>query len=223
MQRALFVLLACGLLPGVHAGTRDDPAMPPPREQLPPVLASAKQELRAIVSRRDMAALLARVRPDTKLDFGGSEGREGFLALWAGGPESRQHLWRTLDGILSLPGVVRDFDGGVEYCAPYVFCDDLPGSIDPFQALVVLGSGVAIRDRASADGLVLARVDYAVLARADMPGAEPSLEWTRVRLADGTTGYASNRWLRSPIDFRLALRMDETGDRWWLGFLLSGD
>ena len=97
MHRALFVLPACGLLAGVHAATRADPAMPPPREQLPPTLASARQELRAIVSRHDMAALLARVRPETRLDFGGSEGREGFLALWGDGPGSRQSLWRTLD------------------------------------------------------------------------------------------------------------------------------
>ena len=220
-----FATIACCLATSAVAGTPADPGMRPPDERLPPTLLRAKEELRSIVTRRDMTALHARVRAETKLDFGGSEGPGGFNAVWNTDAESRQRLWSTLEGILALPGVARAFDGdGSEYCAPYVFCTNLPGDVDPFEALVVLGSGVAIRDQPSPSGAVLTRVDHAVLTRAgDDPRSDPSPDWTRVRLADGTVGYISTRWVRSPIDFRLTLRVDDGSDTWWLGFLLAGD
>lgn len=219
----LAATLGYGLSMTAVGGTPADPVMRPPVEQLPPPLLHAKEDLHALVARRDMDALLARVRPETKLDFGGGEGPDGFQSAWNSDQESRQRLWSTLEGILALPGVARDFDHGAEYCAPYVFCTGLPGDLDPFEALVVLGSGVAIRDRPSLSGTVLTRVDHAVLTASDDPASVPTPDWTRVRLADGTAGYINNRWVRSPIDFRFALRVDDGTDAWWLGFLLAGD
>ena len=224
MRCILFAILACCLAANAIARTPADPIMRPALEDLPPMLLRAKQELRGIIARRDMEALLARVRPETKLDFGGGEGPEGFQMAWNSDAESRQRLWATLESILALPGEARRFDHGFEYCAPYVFCTHLPGDVDPFEALVVIGTGVAIRDQPTRSGAVLKRVDHVVLTRAnEEPGIAPNPEWTRVNLAEGTTGYISTQWLRSPIDFRLALRVDDGSDRWWLGFLLAGD
>jgi len=225
MRRIALAILACCLATNALAGTPADPVMRPPVEHLPPTLQRAKAELRSIIARRDMQALHARVRAETKLDFGGSEGPGGFKAVWDTDAESRQRLWSTLESILALPGVARGFDDdGSEYCTPYVFCTNLPGDVDPFEALVVLGAGVAIRDQPSLSGAVLTRVDHVVLSRAgDDAGGDQSPDWTRVRLADGTAGYISTRWVRSPIDFRLTLRMEDGSDTWWLGFLLAGD
>jgi len=218
------VILAYCLAGNAFAGTPADPVMRPPAEDLPPTLVRAKQVLRGIIARRDMDALLARVRAETKLDFGGSGGPEEFQAIWNIDSESRQRLWSTLQEILALPGIARRFEHGAEYCAPYVFCTNLPGGVNPFEALVVLGSGVAIRDRPSLSGVVLRRVDHVVLTHAgNDPGSEASPDWTRISLADGTVGYISTRWVRSPIDFRLTLRVDEGSDTWWLGFLIAGD
>lgn len=222
MRRLHVAILACCLATGAVAGTHADPVMRPPAEQLPPSLLRAKAELRDIVTRRDMRALLAHVRAETKLDFGGSEGREGFRAIWDSDADARQRLWSTLEGILALPGEARQ--GGSEYCAPYVFCMDLPGELDPYEALVVTGEDVAIRGQPSSSGAVLRRVDHVVLNRAEgQPGYKPTSGWTRVALADGTTGYVSTRWVRSPIDFRLTLRADDGTGSWWLGFLITGD
>ena len=225
MRGIRFTMLACCLSASAIAGTPADPVMQPPVEHLPPTLQRAKAELRGIIARRDMQALHARVRAETKLDFGGSEGPEGFKAAWNSDEESRHRLWSTLDQILALPGVARAFDDdGSEYCAPYVFCTNLPGDLDPFEALVVLGEGVAIRDRPSLSGMVLRRVDHIVLTRAeDPPGSKPPPDWTHVRLADGTAGYISTRWVRSPIDYRLTLRVEGGSETWWLGFLIAGD
>ena len=220
----LAAILACGQAAMAVAGTPTDPIMRPPVEHLSPALLRAKAELRDVVARRDMEALLARVRAETTLDFGGSEGRQGFQAIWDVDAESRQRLWATLEEILALPGVARRFDHGDEYCAPYVFCTNLPDNADPYEALVVLGSDVAIRSQPSLAGAVLRRVDHVVLARTDDDSRIPSTpDWTRVRLADGATGYISTRWVRSPIDFRLTLRVDDRADTWWLGFLVAGD
>ena len=216
-------ILAC-LAGSATAGTPADPVMRPAPEHLPPPLVRAKAELRGIVAGRDMQALLKRVRAKTTLDFGGSVGPEGFKAVWNGDPESRQRLWSTLESILALPGVARNFERGSEYCAPYIFCAELPGDTDPYESLVVIGSGVAIRDRPSLSGAVLRRVDHVVLTRkGEDPRIEPIPDWTRVRLADGTGGYISTRWVRSPIDFRMTLRIDDGSDAWWLGFLIAGD
>lgn len=226
MRCLRLIPLACYLaLATAHAVDRPDPAMPPPTEHLSPGLRQAKNELQDIVARRDINALQARIRPDTKLDFGGSDGPEGFQLLWNSNTESRNRLWETLDTILALPGVLRDHDAGAEYCTPYVFCMDLPGEADPFDALVVLGTRVAIRARASVDGVVVRRVSHIVVTSTEQPGNhEPAAPgWTFVRLADGTAGYVSTRWVRSPIDFRLALRIDRSGSTWWIGFLLAGD
>ncbi|QNN70497.1 hypothetical protein [Thermomonas carbonis] len=61
-----------------------------------------------------------------------------------------------------------------------------------------------------------------MLTASDDPRSVPTPDWARVSLADGTAGYISRRWLRSPIDFRLVLRVDDGTERWWLGFLLVG-
>ena len=53
--------------------------------------------------------------------------------------------------------------------------------------------------------------------------ARGNTDWTHVRLDDGTSGYISTRWVRSPIDYRLTLRVEGGSDTWWLGFLLAGD
>lgn len=223
-SRLLAALLACGVAAAATGGTPVEAAMRPPAEQLPPALLHAKRELSAIVARRDMDALLAHVRTETKLDFGGSEGPDGFQSLWNGNPGSRERLWSMLERILALPGVARRFDDAAEYCAPYVSCTGLPGDVDPFEALVVLGSGVAIRSQPSLAGRVIRRVDHVVLTRASNDsGISPTPDWTRVGFADGTAGYISTRWVRSPIDFRLTLRVDDRADTWWLGFLLAGD
>jgi hypothetical protein len=67
-------IIACSLAADAIAGTPADPVMRPAAEHLPPALLRARAELRDIVAQRDMDALLARIRVETKLDFGGSEG-----------------------------------------------------------------------------------------------------------------------------------------------------
>ena len=103
----LAATLGYGLSMTAVGGTPADPAMRPPVEQLPPPLLHAKEDLHALVARRDMDALLARVRPETKLDFGGGEAPYRFQSAWDSDQESRQRLWSTLEGILALPGVAR--------------------------------------------------------------------------------------------------------------------
>lgn len=221
MRSARLALLALVLSGPVVAGVPVDPVMPPPVERLPPKLQAARDALRAIVARKDMAALVAHVRPESKLDFGGTSGPAGFREKWDANQETRQALWRTLEGILALPGVPAE--DGLAYCSPYVFCADLPGDFELYDALVVLGSDVAVRARPSRDAAVLRRVDHAIVNRTYVAGVENAPGWSAVTLADGTSGYVSTRWIRDVVDFRLSLRLEGDGDRWWLEYLLAGD
>lgn len=226
MRYALVVAMAMALSTPLSRAAGTDPVLAPPSEALPPLLGQARRELADIVARHDLDALLAHVGPDTKLSFGGDHGAEDFRRIWDSGMHDQQDLWRELDAILALPGVVQGTRDAPQYCAPYVFCLPTPGGIDPYEALVVTGTRVAIRDRPSRDGQVLTRVSHAVLQRApDDPrddGTTPP-EWTRVRQASGTTGFIASPWVRSPIDYRLMMSVEAGSGRWMLDYFIAGD
>ncbi|MCF7223823.1 SH3 domain-containing protein [Marilutibacter chinensis] len=209
---------------GTGAPPTPDPVFAPPVEQLPPALQIARQELAAIVARRDMDALLARIRPDSKFSFGGDHGPEDFRRMWDEDGRERRQLWQQLDAILALPGEARESEEGFEYCTPYVFCLATPGEIDPFDARVITGTDVAIRERPGLNGKVVARVSHVVLTevRDEHTDSDPE-GWTRVRLASGVEGFVSTAYARSQIDYRLALSLNAESGEWWLRYFLAGD
>ncbi len=49
----------------------------------------------------------------------------------------------------------------------------------------------------------------------------PASHGRRLRLADGTAGYISSRYVRSPIDYRAYFSKE--GGRWQMMMLLAGD
>lgn len=210
-----------GTTPQAHAAApARDPVMPPPVvEQPPPAIERAKRELQHIAATRDVDALLAHAHDGTQWSFGGDHGRAGFQAMWLEG-EGLDRFWDEFDRVLALPGRWSDAGGELRYCTPYVFCDALPEGFDPFETVVVLGTGVAMRAGPSPDAAVLARVDHAVLASPSDDSGQG--DWIPVRVASGAQGYIAGRWVRRPIDFRLGVAIAADG-QWRLEYFIAGD
>ena len=211
-------LLCIGLMAAASAAADNDPVFAPPTDALPPAAKAMRDDLQRIVAARDLQALRAHVRDATTLSFGGDAGPQGFDAVWAHDADSTRDLWRVLDALLALPGVSRPEEGGDQYCAPYVSCLPYPEDIDAFEALVVLGRDVAVRERPESHAPVVTRVSHVVVTRME----DPATDWTRVRLASGKEGYIATSLLRSPIDYRVSLVRE--GERGWaFQYFVAGD
>ena len=211
-------LLCIGLMAAASAAADNDPVFAPPTDALPPAAKAMRDDLQRIVAARDLQALRSHVRDATTLSFGGEAGLQGFDVVWAHDADATRDLWRVLDAMLALPGVSRSDEGGDQYCAPYVSCLPYPEDIDVFDAQVVLGRDVAVRERPDPHAPVITRVSHVVVTRIE----DPATDWTRVRLASGKEGYIAASLLRSPIDYRISLIRE--GERGWaFQYFVAGD
>lgn len=129
-------------------------------------------------------------------------------------------LWEKLGAVLSLGGT---FDASGYFIAPYTF-SRWPNALDSFEHVAVIGSRVAVRAEASSASSAIASLSFAMVPVARGPQGRPGVSdenWTAVRLSDGRSGYISNRYVRSPIDYRaIFARVD--GD-WRLITFIAGD
>lgn len=94
-----------------------------------------------------------------------------------------------------------------------------PPSLDPFEHVAAIGSGIRIRSQPAAASETVGSVSFAILRLA--PGAADARDgWTAV-LLDGRTGYIASRLVRSPVAFR-AFFSDASG-QWRLAMFVAGD
>ena len=177
-----------------------------------PGFAAFRREVRAIVARRDVEALMRLAHPDIKISFGGDDGLEAFRAVIV---DPDHDFWAEFGTILSMGG---RFEGDDSFTAPYVF-SDWPSQFDAFSCVAVVGRSVAVRRAPRVSAPRVATLDYRIVEA--MPEAQPVAGWTRVRLADGRAGFIATRYVRSPIDHR-ARFVFENG-RWQLVFYVAGD
>ncbi len=177
-----------------------------------PEFAAFRREVRAIVARRDVEALVRLAHPDIKISFGGDEGIEAFRAVIT----SADHdFWAEFGSILSMGG---SFGEGDSFTAPYVFAD-WPQQFDAFSCVAVTGQAVAVRGAPNRTAPLVATLDYRIVEA--VAEVQPVEGWTRVRLADGRSGFIASQFVRSPIDHRV--RFDFAGGRWQLVFYIAGD
>lgn len=200
-------------------------AAEPPR-RLPPVDQAAsdpsfvrfRAALIAAVDRKDAAFIERVLAPDIKVSFGGESGAADFRAAWRPEqPDSK--LWSTLGAILRLGG---SFEPGGSFVAPYTF-SHFPDDLDPFESLVVIGSGVALRAEPKPDGALLARLGFEIVrpGQPDGPEAAGAGAWTKVIAANGHLGYVAAHLVRSPLDYRAGFARRD--GEWRLVFLVAGD
>ena len=178
---------------------------------------AAVTELADIVARRDITALKRHLPADAKISFGGDMGPAGLDMAWEPARPDTQ-LWNTLREILALGGLQSKDEAAWEWCAPYPACAD--GAIAPgltgYDYVVVTGTAVAVRSAPSTDAALLGRVSHDVLELADANEAG----WWQVKW-HGATGYVRHDLARSPIDYRITLRVSQDG--WSILYFVGGD
>ena len=172
-----------------------------------------RNQLQAIVAKRDTAALLEILHPEIRASFGSDHGIQAFKALWnLDAPPSE--LWKELGTVLELGGTFSDPS---TFTAPYTF-SRWPDEVDSFDYMAVVGTNVRIRTEPATESPILATVSYAIL-EVNL-GAKPVDGWTAVKF-NGSRGYVSSRYIRSPIDYRARFSFSE--GRWRMIFFLAGD
>ena len=172
-----------------------------------------RTRLKAIVAKRDAAALLETTHPDIKINFGSGDGVAAFKEMWKP-DEPGSELWEELGAVLRLGGT---FDGPTTFIAPYTF-SRWPEDVEAFDFGAVIGSHVRIRSAPRLNAPILKTVSYAILELA--PEAKPVKGWTAVKVDNGVA-YIDSRYIRGPVDYRAMFTYAE--GRWLMNFFLAGD
>lgn len=173
--------------------------------------AAFRSSLATAVRGRDARALVALAAKDITLDFGGGAGREELLRRLSG--SAGHDLWRALDRVLVLGCAYQD--GAM--VMPWFFAQDL-GNIDPFAVRLVTGNGVALRAGPQSDAPVTLYLSWQLVE----PRGKSTDGWQQVGLPDSeVTGFIADRFLRSPIDYRLIA--SRQGRNWKITAIVAGD
>ena len=174
--------------------------------------AAFRASLQTAIARRDGAFILSIIPEDILVNFGGERGREAFARRWrldaADSP-----FWEELRATLAL-GCWREAD---DYESPSLG-PQLADDYDPFEVLVAVRSGAAMRVRPDEAAEPIATLDWDVLLFRDVETPE---DWMAVRMADGREGFVRRDDVRSPIDYRA--HFGRSGGRWQMHLFIAGD
>jgi hypothetical protein len=221
--RCVILLLALILAPA--AASQVASLRPIDQATSDPAFITFRGRLLAALATRDTAAVLAAFAPDARLSFGDDEaGPDGVRQMWLGSRrESRPTLWEALTVVLGMGSVV-DPNNDAFASAPYVY-NAWPDDVDPFTHAAIVGENVRVRSTAGLEGEVISTLSYAVVPVETWGTATNNDDvpegWSRVRLADGRTGFVSAAYLRSPIDYRAGF--EKVNGSWRIVFFLAGD
>jgi hypothetical protein len=199
----------------------------PPARLLPvdeaardPSFVKFRDELKAVIARKDAAALFTYIAPDIKIDFGGGHGALEFHKRWK--PFNKDtKLWKALSLVVDNGG---GFTSPDLFEAPYVSAA-FPENVDVFEALVVTGRNVHLRAAPNRNAAILRRLDNDVLTivkSASHPQHEAGPnDWSEVKDAGGNRGFVHDANLRSPIDYRATFQ--KRNGAWLMHSFLAGD
>ncbi len=173
-----------------------------------------RAQLNRAVRNRDAAALKALAAPDLTVNFNGDVGWTDFAKGWGldTAPKSSK-LWAEMEGALALGcGVAPD---GRYRVMPGMF-EAIGDDVDIFD-LVSVRAGTALRATASAQGRVIATLDWHA---AEVVEGEDDV-WIKVKLLDGRIGWVAGDRLVSPVGYRLV--SEKRGGRWLMTAFVAGD
>ncbi len=227
-MKHLILIAAFTLFPVRAPDAQQFQALPVDEAAQDPEFKAYRDRLLAAVVARDIDAILQMADTDVHLSFGGISGRDQLRAFLEVDPDQlsedykyeapamRARNWYELEAVLRMGGVFED--DGESFAAPYTWTYDLPEEFDPFETYFVTGSEVVLRDRPIRWGKGVARLDYDVVKVID---EAPGTGYAKIRLVDGTTGYAHLDYLRSVVDYRALFAKPE--GEWQMMTFIAGD
>ena len=187
-----------------------------PRDECTSVegLGELQTKLKKAVAARDADALMALVDKNVQLDFGGGSG-QAELHKRLTSPDYL--LWDEIEQALALGcGFDKSADGNNYATWPWYFSKDVI-PLDPFEAMIVTGGNVPLRDGASATAKQIGTVswDYVQLKEYS---EDPYLP---VVTSDGKAGFMEAKKLRSLVDYRIMA--DKIDGKWKVTTIIAGD
>jgi hypothetical protein len=213
-------LLAAALL----AATLTAPSQAAPAKQFPPRdeclsidgYFDLRQKFEDVVKRRDAKALLAMVSPTISWNYGAEPAtKDAFAKQWKLETGKASPIWAELDQIVRLGCFAQGADNPT---MPHFFGADTATSDAGGNAALVLGPAVNLRAQPSTASASLRKLNWELVST-----EEPSADgkWTKVKGADGKSGYIRNDYLRGYLDYRIGFERKEKG--WVISFFVAGD
>lgn len=203
---ASLLLAAFALTPPAGAQTL------PPRDECGAnaEFARFRADLLDIIVRRDRARLLAILSDDIRFSFGSEVGDHDFAAEWGLATPETSGLWTALANTLVL-GCARD-DGRM--VSPYLF-SRMPGGVDPyFSGVARPGARLSAARSDEGEGPL---ISWAIIEEV----ADEADGWSRVRLADGRSGYVESGEVLRTLDYRAIF--ERRNGRWLMTAFIAGD
>jgi hypothetical protein len=209
-------VLAYAMFAGSSAAHAATPIQIPPKDECLAIdgYFDLRQKLEDIVKRRDAKAFLAMVSPSISWNFGGETTKEGFIKEWKLDSGKASPIWAELDQIIRLGCFSQGPDNPT---MPHFFGQNT-GSDDAGIAALVLGPAVNLRAEPTTASTSLRKLNWEVVMRVEDSADE---KWTKVKTADGKTGYIRNDYLRGDIDYRIGFDRKDKG--WVISFFIAGD
>jgi hypothetical protein len=196
-------------------------ATAPEELRLPPVDQCAtdrtfvawRDKLHGAIERRDAKAVTAELSEDALVDFGGSQGREAFSAVWSLAEPDSSPLWQELAAILKLGCAIN----GDVRVLPSIVAQVDP-DLDAYESVLTIVPGAPVRRERNDTSEVLAQFDWALLRVTSWPDDGDHI---RVRLSDGRSGFIRRDHVRSLVDYRMTVA--QVHGRWRITSLVAGD
>lgn len=214
---ALFALVATAQAAEPPTPTRLAPVDEAARDQS---FVQFRNELKAVVARKDAAKLLHYLASDIHLSFGGDYGGPEFHKMWKPFDKDTK-VWSVLTLILDGGG---KFIAPAGFAAPYAYAA-FPESLDSFEHVVVTNPLALMRDRPNANARVVRKLDHDILEVVNSAGktqheAGPS-DWEEVKTPNDLRGFVLSADVRSPGDYRAIF--EKRKGKWVMQTLIAGD
>jgi len=219
VRRAVMLLAAliAIALNGHAAGPRLLPVDEGPRDAS---FVQFRNELKAVIARKDAAKLFHHLASDIHLSFGGDYGGPAFHKMWKPFDKDTK-VWAILSRIVDNGG---KFIAPGGFAAPYAYAA-FPEDLDAFDHVVVTTPQAVLREQPSANARVVRKLDYDIVEVVKSSGkmqheAGPN-DWDEVTTATGQRGFVLTSDVRSPVDYRAIF--EKRKGKWVIQTLVAGD
>ncbi len=179
-----------------------------------------KTQLLKAIKTKDEVFLLNTIDPKIQFSFGADSGKNNFIQNFELDKKPKDSpVWKILDSTLKL-GYFLNREGN--FVSPFLF-ENFPEDLDPTAYSLVSGKNVNVREKPNISSKVLNKLSYTVVGL-DYTTEYPSsgdCQWQKVCLADGTTGFICDTYLRSPLDYRIFF--EKKKQKWMITTFIAGD
>jgi len=179
-----------------------------------------KSQLLKAIKTKDERFLLNTIDPQVHFSFGDEAGKNNFIKNFEleKNPKSSE-VWKVLEEALKL-GFFLNREGN--FVSPYLF-ENFPEDLDPTMYSLVSAVNVNIREEPNTKSKVIEKLSHSVVGLDYSMAAIKSGEcnWQKVCLASGSAGYICDKYLRSPLDYRIFF--EKKKQKWMITTFIAGD